>query len=141
MSLNIHKLKNVKRQNNKITAQCPACAEEGCDRKGDHLFIDQHGKFGCVVNSGPSGKEHRQRIFALAGDDGPGTIVVKPVARDPAPVVLAANVMAQLQATWAGHISTPTVEPLQNFAQSAVAGQQHAGQAGAGLGLCEEKKQ
>ena len=107
MSLNFQKLKNVKCATDKITARCPACAEEGGDQKGDHLFIDPKGKFGCVVNPGEAGREHRQRIFALAGDDGPGTIVVRPVVRDPAPVVLAAGVMAKLKAAWAGNTNTP----------------------------------
>jgi hypothetical protein len=121
MSLNLQKLKNVKRATDKFTAQCPACAEEGGDQKGDHLFIDPKGKFGCVVNQGEAGREHRQRIFALAGDDGPGTIVVRPVVRDPAPVVLAAGVMAKLKAAWAGNTDTPApaLEPRTTTVASA----------------------
>lgn len=107
MSLNLMKLKNVKRHNGKVTAQCPACADEGGDKKGDHLFINADGKFGCVVNPGEGGKEHRQQIFALAGDDGPGTIVVRPVERNPAPVVLVEGIMKQLKAMWSEKGVTP----------------------------------
>jgi hypothetical protein len=70
MSLNISKLENVCTRVNKTTARCPACAEAGSDRTGDHLVIQADGRFGCVVCSGDSAEaiEHRKRIFALCGD-------------------------------------------------------------------------
>ncbi len=67
MSLNIEKLENVKYRGSCIIARCPACAEYGHDRKGDHLFIDEQGRFSCVVHPGEVGNEHRKRILALVG--------------------------------------------------------------------------
>ena len=37
------------------------------DEKGEHLVIRDDGRWGCVVNSGATGKAHRKRVFALAG--------------------------------------------------------------------------
>ena len=70
MSLNISKLENIRKHSGKITARCPACAEAGHDRKGEHLVINADGSFGCVVYPGDSvdAKAHRKRIFALRGD-------------------------------------------------------------------------
>ena len=70
MSLNISKLENIRKHSGKITARCPACAEAGHDRKGEHLVINADGSFGCVVYAGDSvdAKAHRKRIFALRGD-------------------------------------------------------------------------
>lgn len=56
-------------------ARCPACAELGHDRKGEHLRIYADGRFGCCVH--PKDREHRKRIFALAGDSEPKAIRVK----------------------------------------------------------------
>src|SRR6476660_5927928 len=56
-------------------AQCPACAETGQDRSGEHLIITTEGKFGCCVF--PGDRKHRSRIFALAGDSGPKTTKVR----------------------------------------------------------------
>jgi len=50
----------------RIQARCPACAEEGGDTKGEHLIIYPDGRFGCCVH--PGDKQHRKRIFALAGE-------------------------------------------------------------------------
>jgi hypothetical protein len=60
-------LENVKKKGNNIIARCPACAENGKDRKGEHLFIDAGGRYGCVVFPGSAGREHRRRIFQLVG--------------------------------------------------------------------------
>jgi hypothetical protein len=70
MSLDISKLENVRACGGKTIARCPACAEAGGDRTGDHLVIRANGRFGCVVYPGDSAdaKEHRRRIFALCGD-------------------------------------------------------------------------
>ena len=67
MTLDITKLENVNCQQDKILARCPACSEIGQDKKGEHLFIDEEGRFGCIVYPDETGKEHRKRIFALAG--------------------------------------------------------------------------
>ena len=67
MAIDSSKLENVKQHGSKVIARCPACAETGNDRKGEHLFIEPSGRFGCVVFPGNDGHKHRQRIFELAG--------------------------------------------------------------------------
>jgi hypothetical protein len=62
------RLKHEKQCEGGIRAQCPACAEDGHDSKGEHLFIFPSGQFGCAVH--PGDHAHRQRIWALAGDGG-----------------------------------------------------------------------
>jgi hypothetical protein len=65
MSLNIEKLEKVVLLNGgTYRARCPACAELGGDRKGNHLFIYADGKFGCAAN--PKDHEHRRQIHKLA---------------------------------------------------------------------------
>jgi hypothetical protein len=70
MSLEVLRLENVRVRGGKTIARCPACGEAGHDQKGEHLVINAHGRFGCVVYPGDSAdaKEHRKRIFALCGD-------------------------------------------------------------------------
>ena len=67
MGLDLDKLEKVKRQGSRTIARCPACAEAGDDSKGEHLFINDRGQFGCVLYSGMNGRTHRQRIFELVG--------------------------------------------------------------------------
>src|SRR2546423_1884585 len=69
MSLDISKLGKVRMRGRKVTAQCPACALSGHDRRGEHLIVDADGRFGCVVypGSSPDAKAHRKQIFALCG--------------------------------------------------------------------------
>lgn len=66
MSLDLAKLE-LKRDlpGGVVQARCPACAESGGDRKGEHLRVYPDGRFGCCVH--PKDGEHRKRIFALAG--------------------------------------------------------------------------
>src|SRR6266571_1533940 len=79
MSLDRTKLRKLRELGNgSCRAQCPACAEAGQDRRGEHLRISQEGKFGCCVF--PGDREHRRRIFALAGDHGPKAIKVRVAA-------------------------------------------------------------
>jgi hypothetical protein len=79
MSLCMSKLQNVRHlPNGAIEARCPACAESGHDRTGEHLWIKPDGRFGCCAN--PKDSEHRKHIFALAGDSSPKQIKVKPTA-------------------------------------------------------------
>ena len=67
MSLNVSKLEKVRELAGGIVqARCPACAEGGNDRAGEHLRIYPDGRFGCCVH--PKSGEHRKRIFALAGE-------------------------------------------------------------------------
>jgi hypothetical protein len=63
-----------------VQARCPACAEDGQDRKGEHLRILPDGRFGCCVH--PKDGDHRKKIFALAGcklhlPSSPGTFAVR----------------------------------------------------------------
>lgn len=77
MGLNLVKLENVRRlTNGGVEARCPACAEGGRDRKGEHLMIKPDGRFGCCAY--PKDGEHRKRIFALAGDNSTRPIEVRP---------------------------------------------------------------
>lgn len=60
------KLEHIKdAANGGYHARCPACAEGGHDASGDHLWVRPDGRFGCCVH--PQDKEHRRRIWALAG--------------------------------------------------------------------------
>jgi hypothetical protein len=70
MSLDVSKLERTRCRGRKTIARCPACGETGHDRRGEHLFINENGSFGCVVYPGDSAeaKAHRKRIFALCGD-------------------------------------------------------------------------
>lgn len=67
MGLDISRLEKVRRRGSNTIARCPACAEAGNDRKGDHLFINAKGQFGCVLYPGADGQTHRQRVFELVG--------------------------------------------------------------------------
>ena len=58
-----------------VQARCPACAESGGDRSCQHLRVYPDGRFGCCVH--PKDREHRQRIFALAGDKATRSFTVK----------------------------------------------------------------
>jgi hypothetical protein len=66
MSLDVAKLEKVRELAGGIVqARCPACAEGGHDRKGEHLRIYPDGRFGCCVH--PKDSDHRKRIWSLAG--------------------------------------------------------------------------
>jgi len=69
MNLNLSKLERVHHRGRKTIARCPACAESEHDHRGEHLIINEDGKFGCVVYSvnSPDARAHRKRIFALCG--------------------------------------------------------------------------
>lgn len=65
MSLDPGKLNHVRHNaDGSIQAQCPACAREGEDSKGEHLRVWPDGKFGCAKY--PDNKQHRQLIHRLA---------------------------------------------------------------------------
>src|SRR5512137_2673525 len=67
MRLDIGKLEKARELAGGIVqAGCPACAEGGGDRKGEHLRIYPDGRYGCCVH--PKDAQHRKRIFALAGE-------------------------------------------------------------------------
>lgn len=64
--LDFARLENVHPHGQKTIARCPACAEEGHDKSGEHLVIEPDGRFGCVIHEGPEGALHRRRIYKLA---------------------------------------------------------------------------
>jgi hypothetical protein len=67
MSLELNRLERVRELGGGIVqARCPACAEDGHDRAGEHLRVYPDGRFGCCVH--PKDAAHRKRIFALAGN-------------------------------------------------------------------------
>jgi hypothetical protein len=61
------RLEKVRHRGGKTIARCPACAELGNDKAGNHLSIESSGAYACVRHPGNDGIEHRKRIFALAG--------------------------------------------------------------------------
>ena len=66
--IDINKLEKVKHlSDGRVIARCPACAEDGSDKSGNHFFMSQDGRFGCCIYSGREGADHRKRIFALVG--------------------------------------------------------------------------
>lgn len=65
--LDTSKIERLRSKGTKQIGRCPACAESGGDNNADHLIINEDGKFGCVVNQGAEGKEHRKRIAELVG--------------------------------------------------------------------------
>lgn len=92
MSLDVSRLEKARELANGITqARCPACAENGGDRAGEHLRLYPDGRFGCCVHT--KDHEHRRRIFALAGDRSPRAFTVRvavaPTAAGPAQSVKA----------------------------------------------------
>jgi len=69
MPLDITKLERVcPKDDGRIIARCPACAQSGHDHTGNHLVVFPDGQFSCVAYPGASGKEHRRQIYALVGE-------------------------------------------------------------------------
>jgi hypothetical protein len=67
-ALDLSKLEKAKhKEGGIIIARCPACAEQGHDKTGNHLSIFANGRFGCVQFPRETGLEHRKRIFELVG--------------------------------------------------------------------------
>jgi hypothetical protein len=76
MALDFNRLTNLVELAGGIRrARCPACAENGQDKTGEHLRIYPDGRFGCCVF--PADQEHRRRIFALSGEHGRQAIRVR----------------------------------------------------------------
>ena len=93
MKLDLSKLQNVRHlSGGKTTAQCPACAADGGDSKGEHLVIYADGRFGCVVC--PQNKAHNKAILKLSGTHDQGgsglicRLTVKPVQVEESRVLL-----------------------------------------------------
>ena len=95
MSLDVAKLEKVRELAGGIVqARCPACAEGGNDRTGEHLRIYPDGRFGCCVH--PQDGEHRKRIWALAGVRKPGIFGLR--LKTPPAMPAAKSVKADLTA-------------------------------------------
>ena len=67
MGLDIQRLEKVKvrKEDGRVVARCPACAETGGDQAGTHLVVFASGKYGCAAFQQDA--EHRRRIFELVG--------------------------------------------------------------------------
>jgi len=99
MGLDLAKLEKVRQRGPHIIARCPACAEAGGDHKGEHLFINDMGHFGCVLYPGQDGQQHRQRIFELAGTKeiaGKGFEVRRPLSISSRPSVIQEDILGHL---------------------------------------------
>src|SRR4051794_10570880 len=83
MRLDRSKLENRRIVAGKTTARCPACAKKNQDKRGEHLFLNKEGQFGCVLYPGTSAaaKAHRKRIFALCGSRQIKPLQVRPKGR------------------------------------------------------------
>lgn len=67
-SLQLDLIVKLRRQPSGFGGRCPACAEVGKDKSGNHLIVWHDGKFACVCYPGYQGSEHRKRIFFLIGN-------------------------------------------------------------------------
>ena len=107
MSLDAGKLERVRElAGGVVQARCPACAEGGGDRKGEHLRVYPDGRYGCCVH--PKDGEHRKRIFALAGVRKPGTFSLR-IKTAPA-LPAAQSLKAVLTASTSRTLRTPVSE-------------------------------
>jgi hypothetical protein len=97
VSLELHRLERAHELSGGIIqARCPACAEAGHDRKGEHLRVYPDGRFGCCVH--PKDTAHRKRIFALVGSRERKPFSVK--LPQPTVKVAATSVKAALQSSF-----------------------------------------
>ena len=109
MSLNVAKLEKVRElAGGVVQARCPACAEGGNDRSGEHLRIYPDGRFGCCVH--PKDGQHRKRIFALAGNRQPGNFSLR--LKTPPALSAAQSVKAVLTAPSSGTLGTLKTESV-----------------------------
>ena len=107
MSLDLAKLEKARELAGGIVqARCPACAEGGGDRKGEHLRVYPDGRYGCCVH--PKDGEHRKRIFALAGVRRSGTFTLR--LKTPPALPAARSVKAALTDFSSGTPGTPKTE-------------------------------
>ena len=111
MSLDVGKLEKARELAGGIVqARCPACAEGGGDRKGEHLRIYPDGRYGCCVH--PKDGQHRKRIFALAGVRKAGTFTLR--LKTPPALPAARSVKAAL--------ATPSLMPPETELENGVRG-------------------
>ena len=115
MSLDVSKLEKVRELAGGIVqAQCPACAEGGNDRSGEHLRIYPDGRFGCCVH--PKDGEHRKRIWALAGVRQPGIFLLR--LKPPPALPAAQSVKAALTGFTARTVRTPFSESVSTSSEA-----------------------
>ena len=112
MSLDITKLEKVRElDGGMVQARCPACAEGGNDRTGEHLRIYPDGKFGCCVH--PKDRDHRKKIWALVGVRKAGTFTLRLTAPSAAPAAQSVKAVLTLGTLGTGNSdfnSTQTIE-------------------------------
>jgi hypothetical protein len=95
MKINLAKLTNVvKKPDGSIVARCPACAENGGDTKGEHLFVSPTGGFNCIAHDGD--KAHNRRILKLVGAKPSTTEIRFPINRQVIPPSKVIAVLGQL---------------------------------------------
>ena len=115
MGLDLTKLEKIRRRGSNTIARCPACAESGDDRKGEHLFINDAGQFGCVLFPGQDGQQHRQRIFELAGvkeTQGKSFEVRKPLSTPAGASVIQKDILGHLGRIPSTHARKSFESPL-----------------------------
>ena len=125
MSLDLSRLENSRQRGPRIIAQCPACAEKGQDSKGEHLVIMDNGSFGCVVHPGAAGKQHRQRIFTLVGDETSqkrGACMVR--VRRPSHAISSKQAGEEVDLGQLGTLGTPFLNPYATREQSHLSDEQ-----------------
>ena len=118
MGLDLTKLEKVRRRGSNTIARCPACAEAGGDRKGDHLFINDGGRFGCVLYPGTDGQTHRQRIFELAGAKEMTDKcfeIKKPFSASSGPTVIQKDILGHLGHIHSTHARKNMNTPIKNI--------------------------
>jgi hypothetical protein len=109
MSLDVSKLEKARElAGGMVQARCPACAEGGHDRTGEHLRIYPDGRFGCCVH--PKDGGHRKRIFALVGVQKSGSFTLR-LATPPA-MTAAQSVKAALTGFSVRTLRTAISEPV-----------------------------
>ena len=120
MSLDVRRLEKARELAGGIVqARCPACAEGGGDRAGQHLRVYPDGRFGCCVH--PKDREHRKRIFALAGDKATRSFTVK-IACDKSAVAPAKSVASSLTG-FIRTLRTPVSESVSSGLEASQASQ------------------
>ena len=109
MSLDVNKLEKVRElAGGLVQARCPACAEGGHDRTGEHLRIYPDGRFGCCVHAKDGA--HRKRIFALAGVRKAGTFTLR--IKTPPAMASVRSVRTALTAFDGGTLGTPVLKSV-----------------------------
>lgn len=118
MGLDLTKLEKVRRRGSNTIARCPACAEAGGDRKGEHLFINDRSRFGCALYPGTDGQTHRQRIFELAGAKemtDKNFEIKKPFSASPGPTVIQKDILGHLGHIYSTHARKNMNTPITNI--------------------------